>query len=171
MKWIHTKLQTYAERTACFEAGRAWTYAEFIELIEQTGADLPRAKSAVIEVQAPTTIEGLATLLAIAERGQIALPLPLEIPTTECARMRGIAASSPLYDRLEGSGLILFSSGTSGEPKSMLHNFDALLNRFNCGLQAARSGTRSSSLRSLAPLSRSARMSPKAMRFVCHFQI
>lgn len=130
MKWIHTKLQAYAERTACFEAGRAWTYAEFIELIEQTAADLPRANSAVIEVQAPTTIEGLATLLAIAERGKVALPLPLEIPTTECARMRRIAASSPLYDRLEGSGLILFSSGTSGEPKGMLHNFDALLNRY-----------------------------------------
>lgn len=130
MTWIRTKLAAYSGRIACHEAGRAWSYADFLELIDQAAARLPTDGRDVIEVQTATTIEGLATLLAIAERGHIALPLPLELPKAEQAKMRQVAAASPLYNQLEGSGLVLFSSGTSGEPKGMLHNFDALLERY-----------------------------------------
>jgi acyl-CoA synthetase (AMP-forming)/AMP-acid ligase II len=130
MTWIRAKLAAYADRTACHEAGRAWSYSEFLELIDQAAARLPSKRAAVVEVQPATTIEGLATLLAIAERGHIALPLPAELTAAERSKMRQVAASSPLYDRLAGSGLVLFSSGTSGEPKGMLHNFDALLDRY-----------------------------------------
>ena len=130
MTWIRTKLAAYSARIACHEAGRAWSYADFLELIEAATARLPRKGAAVIEVQTPTTIEGLATLLAIAESGHIALPLPAELPESEQSKMRQVAATSPLYNQLEGSGLVLFSSGTSGEPKGMLHNFNALLDRY-----------------------------------------
>jgi len=130
MTWIRTKLEVYGNRTACLEAGRAWSFAEFLELIDQAAARLPANGSQLIEVQAATTIEGLAALLAIAEAGHIALPLPAELPEAEQNQMRKVAANSPLYKQLEGSGLVLFSSGTSGEPKGMLHNFDALLKRY-----------------------------------------
>ncbi|WP_345786197.1 fatty acid--CoA ligase family protein [Coraliomargarita algicola] len=130
MNWIRNKLAAYTDRIACHEGGRAYSYADFLELIDQAAAKLPSGNRQVVEVQTPTTIEGLATLLAIAERGHIALPLPLELPAAEQAKMRQVAAASPLYDQLQGSGLILFSSGTSGEPKGMLHNFDALLQRY-----------------------------------------
>lgn len=140
MTWIREKLANYSDRIACHEAGRSWSYTEFLQLIEAAAAKLPSKGTAVIEVQPATTIEGLATLLAIAESGHIALPLPADSPETEQANMRQVAQSSPLYNRLEGSGLVLFSSGTSGEPKGMLHNFDALLDRYqNLGLRNDRS--------------------------------
>ncbi len=130
MDWIRNKLAAFGDRTACHEGGRAFGYADFLKLIDQAAGNLPTEPRQVIEVQTPTTFAGLATLLAIAERGHIALPLPAELPTAEQTKMRQVAASSPLYDQLESSGLVLFSSGTSGEPKGMLHNFDALLDRY-----------------------------------------
>ena len=79
MTWIRQKLVTCEDRIACYEAGKAWSYAEFIELIDQAAAQVPSKGAAVIEVQAPTTIEGLAMILAIGETGHIALPLPAEL--------------------------------------------------------------------------------------------
>jgi acyl-CoA synthetase (AMP-forming)/AMP-acid ligase II len=140
MTWIRQKIAACGDRIACHEAGKAWSYAEFIKLIDQAAMQLPSKGAAVIEVQAPTTIEGLAMLLAIGETGHIALPLPAELPEAEQDRRRLIANSSQLYNQLEGSGLVLFSSGTSGEPKGMLHNLDALLGRYkNLGARKDRS--------------------------------
>lgn len=69
-------------------------------------------------------------LLAIGETGHIARPLPGELPEAGQDKRRFVAKSSQLYNQLEGSGLVLLSSGTSGEPKGMLHNLDALLGRY-----------------------------------------
>ena len=130
MTWIRQKLASCNERIACHEAGKAWSYAEFIRLIDQAAKQVPNKGAAVIDVQAPTTIEALAMIIAIGETGHIALPLPAELPEAEQDKRRLIAKSSQLYNQLEGSGLVLFSSGTSGEPKGMLHNLDALLGRY-----------------------------------------
>ena len=130
MDWIRNRLETFANRTACIEAGREWTYADLLQLIDEAASELPPGRRQVIEIDCHSTIEGLATLLAIAESKHIALPLPPDLPLSERERMRSAAACSPLYAKLENSGLVLFSSGTSGEPKGMLHNFDALLRRY-----------------------------------------
>ena len=140
MTWIRQKLASCNERIACHEAGKAWSYAEFIRLIDQAAKQVPNKGAAVIDVQAPTTIEALAMIIAIEETGHIALPLPAELPEAEQDKRRLIAKSSQLYNQLEGSGLVLFSSGTSGEPKGMLHNLDALLGRYkNLGARKDRS--------------------------------
>jgi len=130
MTWIRQKLAAYGNRIACHETGKAWSYAEFIELIDHAATQVPSKGAAVIEVQKATTIEGLAMLLAIGETGHIALPLPAELTDAEQNKRRLVAKSSQLYNQLEGSGLVLFSSGTSGDPKGMLHNLDALLGRY-----------------------------------------
>jgi acyl-CoA synthetase (AMP-forming)/AMP-acid ligase II len=130
MTWIRQQLAACGDRIACHEAGKEWSYAEFIELIDHAVTQVHNNGAAVIEVQTPTTIEGLAMLLAIGETGHIALPLPAELPKPEQDKRRLIANSSQLYNQLEGSGLVLFSSGTSGEPKGMLHSLDALLYRY-----------------------------------------
>jgi acyl-CoA synthetase (AMP-forming)/AMP-acid ligase II len=130
MNWITKKFLEYQNRVACHEGGRAWTYLELVGLIAKAVDELPNEGRSVIPIESRTTIEGLATLFACAECGHIALPLPMEIPHAERAQMAQVAESAELYDELAGSGLVLFSSGTSGQPKGMLHNLDALLNRY-----------------------------------------
>lgn len=131
MKWIRDRLARFAERTVCIEAGREWSYSNFLTLMDQAAARLPSGEAKLIEVPCEPTIEALATLLAIAESPHIALPIPVEIPSAERERMQAVAADSPLYAKLKGSGLVLFSSGSSGQPKGMLHDFGALLNRYH----------------------------------------
>lgn len=130
MHWIRSKLEACGSRTACHEAGKTYTYANFLALIDQAVAKLPAGERQVVEISEASSIKALASLLAVALQGHIALPLPPELPAAERERMREIAQKSPLYGLLDGSGLILFSSGTSGQPKGMLHNFDALLHRY-----------------------------------------
>jgi acyl-CoA synthetase (AMP-forming)/AMP-acid ligase II len=130
MTWIRDRLESFANRIAGIEGDREWTYAEFLKRIDKAAAQLPSGEHQVVEVACEATMDALATLLAIATSRHIALPLPKAIPSAERERMRTVAASSPLYSKLSGSGLILFSSGSSGQPKGMLHNFEALLNRY-----------------------------------------
>ena len=106
MTWIRQKLASCGDRIACYEADKAWSYAELIELIDQAATQVPSKGAAVIDVQTPTAIESLAMLLAIGETGHIALPLPAELPKPEQDKRRLIANSSQLYNQLEGSGQI-----------------------------------------------------------------
>lgn len=150
MNWIETKLSAFDERIAGHEAGQRWTYRDLRKSIHNIAAQLPSTR-AVIAIQTETSIEGIAALLAIAQTQHIALPLPAELTAVEQADMQKIAAANyrligtgenitlvdqapserpKLYKQLQRSGLVLFSSGTSGQPKGMLHNLDALLSRY-----------------------------------------
>ncbi len=155
MDWIQKKLNAYGDRIACYQSDHPRTYHDLLQSIEAAAECLPAEGQAVIAIQTTGIIAGLAALIAIARRKHIALPLPPELPAAEQAKLIEIAA--PAYritssgNRLElqsirpesrppslakqlqaqqHAGLILFSSGTSGEPKAMLHDLDALLNRY-----------------------------------------
>lgn len=128
MNWLRNRLESFGTKTACLEAGRTWSYADFLAAVDAARAALGAER--VVPIQTASTVEGIAQVLAIADSEHIALPLPPELPAAEQARMLEIANNSPLFEQLPGSGLILFSSGTSGQPKGMLHNLPALLNRF-----------------------------------------
>lgn len=130
MTWFLEKLSRFEDRIACYDSGRTWSYRDLVALVAGIVEQLPSRRQELIPVETQTTLEGLATLLAIAQKGHIGLPLPLELPSQERTKMAAIAKDSELYNRLSGSGLVLFSSGTCGEPKGMLHNFDNLLDRY-----------------------------------------
>jgi len=128
MEWIRNRLMSFGLKTACIENGTAWTYNDLLEKAESAKAALGSAR--IVPIETNSTIEGLAQLIGIAATKQIALPLPPELPEREGSRMRQIARASPLYEKLNSSGLVLFSSGTSGEPKGMLHSLPDLLERY-----------------------------------------
>ena len=130
MSWIRTKLEAFADRVAGHEAGEVYLYSDFLKLLDRASNNLPFGEKQVIEVSCHTTIESLASLLALAQSRHIALPLPTELTKIEREEMRKVASDSSIYKKLESSGLIIFSSGTSKKPKGMLHNFEILINRY-----------------------------------------
>lgn len=136
MDWIRETLRAHASRTVCIEGGHHHRFADLADAIDASRAHMPTSGQRVIEVDVSKTFQCLAELLAIAELGHVALPCLPCMEETQRAFRRELIQDSPLYAKLNGdSGLILFSSGTSGTPKAMLHNFNTLLLRYR-GLKA-----------------------------------
>jgi acyl-CoA synthetase (AMP-forming)/AMP-acid ligase II len=155
VSWIDQQFAEFGAKLACYEGGRTWTYADFVAEVGRIEALLSPAMGqapAVIAIQTAGTMHVLAAVLAIVRLKQVALPQSSEMPmaeqveqqriagarfvlSAEGLRLRPpIASASKLINQLAArghAGLILFSSGTSGEPKGMLHDLNALLDRYS----------------------------------------
>lgn len=155
MSWIDRQFSQFGAKLACYERGRTWTYDDLARAVDRFEALLlpavDSAVPAVIAVRMAGTLEALAAIFAIGRLKQVAMPLSLEMPEAEQLEAQRIAGVSYVLNEIElralscepersrlvdqlaargHAGLILFSSGTSGEPKGMLHDLEAFLDRY-----------------------------------------
>lgn len=166
MQWLLDRFETTPERAAFIHEGETTTYGEVLARIEDFGDALARQgvkageKVAVLADYAPAVV---CLILALARRGAIVIPLSRAAVVEEDTALaisgcdwfvtfdakgreadfsrRPIAAEHALVSDLMAAGragLILFSSGSSGAPKAILHDFDRITDKF----RKARAATR-----------------------------
>lgn len=152
------RLATYGQREAIAEPDRSWTYNELLEAadsVRRALLDAGHAPGDVVVVRAEHGGWGIAGLLGIWASGMVAVPINVSVPEKTANELRVIAQArvdmsfEPIrvgeslpssseqavaYERLaEGRapGLVLFTSGSSGKPKGVVHDVDRLLTRFS----------------------------------------
>ncbi len=152
--------QVFAEvpqRTAVVWQDRQYTYAHLLSRLDHWRSRLERDKVApgtVTVLEADFSPEAIALLLALIEHGTIVVPLTAAVETRkeefiETARGEvgfrvdgadevqvcrpALVSDHPLYDELRRRGhpgLVLFSSGTTGRSKAIVHDVSHLLRKY-----------------------------------------
>ncbi|WP_202416912.1 class I adenylate-forming enzyme family protein [Duganella qianjiadongensis] len=152
------------EQTAMIWQDQRYSYAWLLQAIDRWSATLKSEQIGVRDVvglSADFSPNAVALLLALVEHGCVVVPLtesirpkrPEYLAAAEVTVDIGVAAddsvtvtrlapaaSHELYQQLwqrERPGLVLFSSGSSGKSKAILHDFQALLDKFRV-LRAAK---------------------------------
>ncbi len=155
--WLFERIEGYREQLALVFRGNPSSFTELIERTNFWRQELARNEISagnVVVVDGGFSPNAIGLLLALILRGAIAVPLtPLsrvQRPQFEAIteaqftfvfdefdqwvltrHQRGI--SNSLTQKLIGMGhpgLVIFSSGSTGEPKAILHDFVPLLEKF-----------------------------------------
>lgn len=149
----------FADGEAIVDRDRAVTYRALAAAIAAARVRLAAAgigAGAVVALEADYSASAIAMLLALFESGAIAVPLA-PVPGTRNPTLRelaqaewrvtasgdggdeariestGVVAAHPLYAELRARGvpgLVLFTSGSTGEPKASVHDGERLLRKY-----------------------------------------
>lgn len=158
MRWLLDRFTEDKERDAFVHLGRRVTYGEVIETVQQLAAQIERAgvsRGDIVAVVGDYSPEVFCYILALSLEGAIIVPMGREsivemdkalsisgcdwlAEFDSCGRSpklsrHRVAASKPLLDEFRKAGhagLILYSSGSTGEPKAILHDFHQVAEKF-----------------------------------------
>ena len=156
--FLREVFREHVNDAAVIHEDRAWTFAELDAAIEAAGARLRGMgipAGAVVALEADFAPQSIAYLFALIEHAAIVVPLA---PTSEARKPElveiaqiehairlppgdteavieptGRRADHPLFARLRKAGhpgLVLFTSGYTGEPKGALHDCERLLTKY-----------------------------------------
>jgi acyl-CoA synthetase (AMP-forming)/AMP-acid ligase II len=151
--------RAHAREEAIVHHDRSSTFQDLLDGIEAAAAAYRASgvtPGAVVALEADYSPRGIALLLALLGSGAIVVPLAPasaerheefrriaqaeyrvaiapDDSAVEVTRVGGAPAAHPLYDTLRAQGhpgLVLFTSGSSGEPKAALHDGERLLAKY-----------------------------------------
>ena len=155
--WFFERLVEWGDQTALVWKGTETSYAELLRLVERWRADFEARKlepGQVVALEGSFSPNACAALLALIQLGAISVPLT---PLMRAHRERFLAIAearltvefdaadaatffvhervveNPLTQRLilrGHPGLVIFSSGSTGAPKAILHDLAAILEKF-----------------------------------------
>jgi long-chain acyl-CoA synthetase len=156
--WLLDRFHRHADADAVVWRGRVCRYGELLERIESARAFLRRegiGQGSAMLLDADFSPGAIALLLAALADRIIMVPVASHVANLDRLKYAEIANASrgvavladdryearsygfelrhPLLARLAEAGspgLVLFSSGSTGEPKASLHNLDFLLQKF-----------------------------------------
>lgn len=156
-RWLLDRLSQWSAEPALIWSARTLTYGELLAGVQTwlTGFDgLGVVPGSVVLVEATFSPTACALLLALLERGAIAVPVTAsqrvhreEFERISEAQLTIVIADDDsftvtrhdrapthaLTKKLQArghAGLVIFSSGSSGVAKAVLHDFEALLEKF-----------------------------------------
>lgn len=155
MKWLLNKFETFADRPAIIDKGQIYSYHDLIYeikfLVEYFHQQINRGQT--VALISNYSAKSIAAFFALYEENQIITLITedniveldfklnilqpkiiIELINDRFAISRRIAENEnkliSALTKSANSGLVLFSSGTSGNPKAIVHNLDLLFNKY-----------------------------------------
>ncbi len=165
IEFLLERFHRHAAHEALIWRDRPYTYGWLLESLERWRQWLQQrgiGSGCTVTLEADFSPDALALLLALVDRQCIIAPLAATVPDSTREQFRAVAeiewtvkplpegwtasytgrrASHPLLSELRAqarAGLILFSSGSTGVPKAVTHDFSRLLRKFHVTRPAKR---------------------------------
>lgn len=155
--WLIESFKEFADKKAIIYKGREYTYSDLYERIKyylKVIEDQGIAQGRVVAINSDYSFEAIALFFALAENKNIVVPI-IATAVEEIEHRLKSAQTDDIFsienDRFilkdlqnkdekhkfintliseDRAGLVLFSSGSTGEPKAMLHNLNNLMDSY-----------------------------------------